>query len=176
MTHARSTRTPATRTAIPSSRTRRICVVAVSLAVAALPLIGPAESATAATHAPTTVELRASVVALTNVARLTKGCKPLKTSTRLTKAAQGHAKDMAAKDYFDHTSANGRTWDQRIRAAGWTRPAGENIAYGFDTPAAVLEGWMASPGHKRNILDCKFNYIGIGYTAEGDYWVQDFGY
>jgi uncharacterized protein YkwD len=48
--------------------------------------------------------------------------------------------------------------------------------YGFDTASSVVKGWMNSPGHKRNILDCKFNKIGIGFSADGKYWVQDFGY
>lgn len=119
---------------------------------------------------------RQAVIDLSNIPRLAKGCPALKTSARLTKAAQNHAADMSAKNYFSHTSRDGRTWVQRIRAAGWTKPGGENIAYGFKAAAAVLTGWMDSPGHRRNILDCKFRYIGVGYALKGNYWVQDFGY
>ena len=130
----------------------------------------------AAASTPSLDEARTAVIKLTNDKRAAKGCAPLKASDRLTTAAQRHAKDMAAKNYFSHTSLDGRQWDQRIRAAGYAKPAGENIAHGFTAPAEVVQGWMNSPGHKRNILDCKFNKIGIGYTAAGDYWVQDFGY
>jgi uncharacterized protein YkwD len=149
-------------------------VVATS-ALAAAALLSAAAPAEAA-GSPSQAELRASVVKLTNKARVAKGCKPLKRSPKLHKAAQRHARDMSAKDYFSHTSANGRAWHTRIRAAGYTKPGGENIAYGFRTPAGVMKGWMNSPGHRRNILDCNFKRIGIGYTADGRYWVQDFGY
>ena len=47
---------------------------------------------------------------------------------------------------------------------------------GFPTAAAVEQAWLDSPGHRRNLLDCNFKKIGIGYAANGDYWVQDFGY
>jgi uncharacterized protein YkwD len=149
-------------------------VVATS-ALAAAALLSAAAPAEAA-GSPSQAELRASVVKLTNKARVAKGCKPLKRSPKLHKAAQRHAEDMAAKDYFSHTSLDGRQWFERIRAVGYKNPAGENIAYGFDTASSVVKGWMNSPGHKRNILDCKFKTIGIGFTADGDYWVQDFGY
>lgn len=120
--------------------------------------------------------LQDSVVKLTNVTRLASGRKPLKVSRRLTKAAQKHAQDMAENDYFSHTSQDGRTWDDRIEAVGYDEPAGENIAYGQDTPTLVVKAWLASPAHRRNILDRKFKRIGIGHSDRGDYWVQDFGY
>ena len=117
-----------------------------------------------------------TVIDLSNVPRLLKGCPALKPSERLKKAAQGHADDMSAKRYFSHTSRDGRTFDQRIKAAGWKKPGGENIARGFSATTAVVTAWMDSPGHRRNILDCKFRYIGVGYAAKGNYWVQNFGY
>ncbi len=83
---------------------------------------------------------------------------------------------MSEHDYFSHTSRSGRTWDSRITKAGWKYPGGENIARGFSSPAGVVKAWLKSPGHKRNIMDCNFRYIGIGYDSDGDYWVQDFGY
>lgn len=178
MTHARDTHTSAAATANRSSRTRRISVALAALAVAALPLTtGVGSAAAASSSTSTTAEVRAAVVKLTNEARAAKGCTvALKVSGRITTAAQGHASDMAAQNYFSHTSKDGRTWDTRIRNAGWKKPAGENIAYGFEAANSVMKGWMNSPGHKRNILNCKFNYIGIGYSADGQYWVQNFGY
>jgi uncharacterized protein YkwD len=147
-----------------------------SLVAATVLAVGVGLLAPAPASALTVSDARGAVVKLTNKARVAKGCDPLKVSTRLTTAAQKHAADMDAKDYFSHTSINGRTWVQRIKATGWKKPAGENIAYGYESGAAVHKGWMNSPGHKRNILDCSFNYIGVGYSASGDYWVQDFGY
>jgi uncharacterized protein YkwD len=125
------------------------------------------------------------VVELVNSERAKVGCPPLQISLQLTAAAQGHSEDMAHTDYFSHTSLDGRSpWD-RFREEGyefWS--AGENIAAGYQTPAAVMAGWMDSEGHRANILDCDFEDIGVGYyylaNDTGDlnyrhYWTQDFG-
>jgi uncharacterized protein YkwD len=151
---------------------KRTVTLGAILAIALSLFVGSARPAEAATL----YDLRSAVVKLTNVARATKGCKPLKVNYRLTKAAQYHARSMSEKNFFSHTSANGTVWHKRIRNFGYSSPAGENIAYGFLSAAGVLKGWMNSPGHKRNIMDCNFRYIGVGYAANGKYWVQDFGY
>jgi uncharacterized protein YkwD len=119
---------------------------------------------------------RAAVVTLTNAQRALFGCAPLTLKKRLTIAAQGHADDMAANGYFDHTSADGTSWSDRIRRTGWKKPGGENIAVGFGSAATVLTAWMNSPAHRHNILNCKFRSIGVGISSTGSYWVQDFGY
>jgi uncharacterized protein YkwD len=120
--------------------------------------------------------LRNRIDSLTDAARKKAGCKPLTINAKLTTAAQKHATDMSVKRYFSHTSKNGTTWNKRITKAGYSKPGGENIARGFPTASEVVKAWMKSPGHKRNILDCKFKNIGIGYAPVGHYWVQDFGY
>ena len=154
------------------ARAGRLAAGLFATALAGGTLLGTAAPAEAASRA----EFRSAVVKLTNEIRADKGCKPLRTSERLTKAAQRHANDMAAKNYFSHTSRNGTQWYQRIRAAGYPDAAGENIAYGFSTARGVVKGWMNSPGHRRNILDCSFKAIGVGYNGDGKYFVQDFGY
>lgn len=93
-------------------------------------------------------------------------------------AARGHSADMAAKNYFDHTSKDGRSpWD-RIEATGYKfRSAGENIAAGQQTPAAVVQAWLKSPGHCENIMSGSFTEIGVGYVTGGSYgkyWTQNF--
>jgi uncharacterized protein YkwD len=100
----------------------------------------------------------------------------------LRNAARQHSVDMAANDYLSHTSLDGRTFDQRIRDAGYagSPPLGENIAAGQPTPQAVVETWMASPGHCRNIMSPGFRASGVGYafrsgTTFGHYWTHDFG-
>lgn len=113
---------------------------------------------------------------LTTTARLAHGCKALKLNSKLSKAAQKHANDMSKYDYFSHTSRNGTSWSKRIEKAGYKNPGGENIAMGFPTALEVVQAWLDSPGHRRNILDCHFKKIGVGYATNGDYWVQDFGY
>jgi uncharacterized protein YkwD len=149
--------------------------LATSLSAAAImcaALLGTAAPAEAYSRA----ELRAGVVKLTNEIRSDRGCKPLRTSERLTRSAQRHANDMAERNYFSHTSRNGDRWWQRIERAGYPDPAGENIAYGFATARGVVRAWMRSPSHRRNIVDCDFRAIGVGFHGDGKYWVQDFGY
>ncbi|MBG0815367.1 hypothetical protein HS045_14390 [Planomonospora sp. ID82291] len=119
------------------------------------------------------------VVRLTNVERAKGGCAPLKHDPQLRQSAYGHSADMAAKGYFDHTSQDGRSFMDRIRGAGFTggRAFAENIAWGYPNPAAVVDGWMKSPGHKDNIMNCGYNLIGVGAAknAQGQiYWTQNF--
>ena len=117
-----------------------------------------------------------AVVAATNAERAEAGCGPVRLDSQLSAAAQGHAADMAANDYFSHTDQDGGDSSDRIQDAGFagSRTA-ENIAYGQETAAEVVSEWMSSSGHRRNILNCDYDRIGVGYDARGDYWVQNFG-
>jgi uncharacterized protein YkwD len=128
------------------------------------------------TTAPADTSAQGQVVSLVNAARQDAGCDPLTTETGLTTAAQRHASDMASRDYFEHTTPEGVTFDQRIRNAGYSRPGAENIAKGARTADSVMELWMNSPGHRANILNCDLNTIGVGLDRDGFYWVQDFGF
>jgi uncharacterized protein YkwD len=140
----------------------------------------PAPTTTAApppvTTTPPDPSTQAQVVGLVNAARQDAGCDPLTSDTSLATAAQRHAADMASRDYFEHTTPEGVTFDQRIRNAGYSRPGAENIAKGARTADSVMELWMNSPGHRANILDCDLNTIGVGLDRDGFYWVQDFGF
>ncbi|MET8752313.1 CAP domain-containing protein [Streptomyces sp. NPDC004667] len=141
----------------------------------------PAE--TAAPAAPATPEASAApsgpvaeVVALVNKERAAVGCPAVTVNAQLTKAAQDHSADQAAHATMSHTGSDGSDPGQRITAAGYVwRTYGENVAYGYPTAAKVMEGWMNSPGHKRNILDCSYKEIGVGLAQPGQYWTQDFG-
>lgn len=138
------------------------------------------KTATAPTTGGTTAAARAEseAVRLTNVQRAQHGCTALRVDTRLRTAARLHSADMRDRNYFDHNSQDGRSpWD-RIKAAGYTTPGAENIAKGYPTAAAVIQGWMNSPGHRENILNCKLKAVGIGvaYGSGGPWWTQDFGY
>jgi uncharacterized protein YkwD len=119
---------------------------------------------------------RHAILKKTNKIRLSHGCPRLKLRPKLNQAAQRHARDMSRQHYFSHTSANGTSWITRIRRTGWTEPGGENIARGYDNARAVTSAWMNSPGHRRNILNCQFRNLGVGFVRSGHYWVQDFGY
>ncbi|GAA2214959.1 hypothetical protein GCM10009850_104260 [Nonomuraea monospora] len=117
-----------------------------------------------------------AVVALTNAARAKNGCRPLVHDAKLHLAAERHSADMARNNYFSHTSRDGRTFDQRIKATGFVfRQAGENIAKGQPSAAAVVKAWLNSPGHRANIMNCAFTRIGVGHNAKGPTWTQDFG-
>lgn len=145
---------------------------------------------------PTAFEQR--VVDLVNQERARVGCAALTVNAQLMTAARLHSEDMAMNNRFSHTGSDGSTVQQRIDAAGyaWSR-YGENIAAGLSTPDAVMfdsaYGWMSSPGHRANILNCSMREIGVGYYYQADdqpnvrldngvqsgpffhYWTQVFG-
>lgn len=134
------------------------------------------DPAPAPAEEPAAADPATQVVDLTNAERRDAGCGSLRTDPQLTAAAQGHSEDMAERGYFDHESRDGRDFVDRARAEGHEQPGGENIAAGQRTAAAVVAAWMDSPGHRRNILDCDFSTIGVGYEPRGHHWVQNFGY
>jgi uncharacterized protein YkwD len=122
--------------------------------------------------------LEDEVTRLTNAERAEAGCGEVETDERLRTSARGHSADMAANDYFDHTGLDGRSPFDRMRDAGYPDAAGENIAFGYRTPADVMEGWMNSDGHRENLLTCSHAAIGVGlaYDPGGrPYWTQNFG-
>lgn len=120
----------------------------------------------------------AQVVALVNKERAAAGCGPVTEDAQLDRAAQGHSDDMAARGFFDHTNPDGDGPGERITAAGYRWSTyGENIAKGQQTPQAVMDSWMNSPGHRANILNCSFKNIGVGVHngSGGPWWTQAFG-
>lgn len=118
----------------------------------------------------------AEVVALVNKERAKAGCSALTVNEKLTAAALNHSKDMAAHSNMSHTGSDGSDPGQRITRAGYAwMTYGENVAYGYSTPEQVMTGWMNSPGHRENILNCAFKEIGVGLAQPNSYWTQDFG-
>lgn len=100
---------------------------------------------------------------------------PLAMNDELRCAARNHSMDMAVRGYFSHTSPDGDGPGDRIEAAGYEYSWwGENIAWGYPSPDAVVNGWMNSPGHCANIMRPEFTEIGVGYYS-GNYWTQTFG-
>jgi uncharacterized protein YkwD len=117
------------------------------------------------------------VTVLVNRERARAGCDRVRTDERLRRAARAHSQDMADRNYFSHTSQDGRSpWD-RAGAAGYDRAIGENIAKGQRTPESVMSAWMNSAGHRRNILNCDARAIGVGLAYDGGtpVWTQLFG-
>ncbi len=89
-------------------------------------------------------------------------------NTALTQAADGHARDMAANNYFSHTSLDGRNLGQRISATGYVwGSAAENIAAGQRSVQAVVDGWMASDGHCANLMRPAHQHLGLACAAGG---------
>lgn len=118
-------------------------------------------------------EIQSSVCRLVNRERKRKEAEPLVLDRELSRVAQKHAEDMVKRGYFSHESPEGGTMSTRLKDAEISYGyAGENIAKGYATPREVMEGWMDSPGHRRNILYKPFRKIGIGVYE--DHWVQVF--
>jgi uncharacterized protein YkwD len=119
------------------------------------------------------------VVTLTNNFRQANGCGALRIDGRLVAAARAHSADMVTKNYFDHTGSDGSSFVQREVAAGYTTGASaENIAWGYRSAQDVVTGWINSPGHRANLLNCSSVAVGVGLAHKADgtpYWTQDFG-
>ncbi|MEH7179777.1 CAP domain-containing protein [Neobacillus vireti] len=115
------------------------------------------------------------VVDLTNQERAKNGLPALKVDLTLSKMAHEKSRDMSANGYFSHTSPTyGSPFDMMKKYGITYRSAGENIAMGQRTPEEVVKAWMNSEGHRKNILSSNFNYIGVGYVSQGNYWTQEF--
>jgi uncharacterized protein YkwD len=104
----------------------------------------------------------------------------LSVSGKLDAAAAAHARDMARKNYFDHRGSDGSQPKDRVLRAGYEpRISGENIALGPESAEEVVAGWLDSPGHCANIMDARFQQIGVGLATGKKrgkiYWVQTFG-
>ena len=90
---------------------------------------------------------------------------PVSWSDNLAMAAFLHSEDMALNNFFSHTGSGGSSPGQRISRQGYPwRTYGENIAVGYPTVSAVIQGWLGSEGHCRNLMDPDFTEIGAGYA------------
>ena len=115
------------------------------------------------------------VVRLTNIERTKRGLPALKENWELSRCARYKSRDMRDLRYFAHQSPTYGSPFDMMKAFGISfRYAGENIAKGYKTPAEVVRGWMNSEGHRANILNASFKEIGVGYSADGNYWTQQF--
>lgn len=106
----------------------------------------------------------------TNIQRSQNGKNVLALNSQLSQAAQAKANDMANRDYWSHTTPDGKQPWQFISDAGYTYiTAGENLAYGFDTSAYTVSGWMNSPAHKENLLNSEYMEVGFGIANAANY-------
>ncbi len=113
------------------------------------------------------------VVRLVNIERQKAGLQPLKLDTELSKVARLKSEDMKKKGYFSHTSPTyGSPFDMLKQFNITYKTAGENIAKGQKTAERVVDAWMNSEGHRRNILSKSFTHIGVGFSS--NHWTQLF--
>jgi uncharacterized protein YkwD len=134
--------------------------------------------------------IRAAILCLHNQIRAEHGLPRLRENKRLRRAAVGHSRNMVAKKFFDHTTPSGVTMVDRILNARYVREdqgwmLGENLAWGtgsYATPRGAVQAWMASPGHRANILKRAYREMGVGLVlgvpvsdAAGATYTVDFG-
>jgi len=152
-----------------------------ALVVALLAALCPGGVASAASCADThlvptrsnSARVEAATLCLVNVERARHGERALRANADLDRSAAAHSEDMVERNYFDHTSPGGETLLDRIKASTYLPPRagyilGENIALGtmqLATPAAIVDSWMKSPGHRANILNGDFRDSGLGVVA-----------
>ena len=99
---------------------------------------------------------------------------PVAWNNLLELAAKDHCEDMLKKNFFSHTGSDGSNLGVRVGRHGYDwQTCGENIAKGFLTEQSVVEGWINSPGHCKNIMHPNFKEMGV--SKSGDYWTQVFG-
>lgn len=123
----------------------------------------------------TAVAAEGEVLSAINAERANYGLQPLEYNGLLTRAARGHVDDMVSNNIFSHIGSGGGTAADRARQVGYQYCiVGENISMGHASIQAAVLGWMASKGHRDNILNRKFDEIGIG-IGEGARYVTVFG-
>lgn len=138
-------------------------------------LIYPGQVLTIPTTDSSVLSYEKEVIRLVNEIRVQNGLRELTYNWELSRVARYKSQDMKDNRYFSHTSPVYGTPFQMMKDFGITyRSAGENIARGYRSPQAVVNGWMNSPGHRANILNASFTQIGVGYVADGNYWTQMF--
>ncbi len=138
-------------------------------------LIYPGQQINILTVNSSTAAYEAEVVRLVNEERSKHGLAPLTQDWQLSRVARYKSQDMRDLGYFSHTSPTYGSPFDMMRSFGISyRTAGENIAKGYQSPEAVVRGWMNSPGHRANILNSSYTHIGVGYVASGNYWTQMF--
>lgn len=141
------------------------------------------KDATVVPSAANLASVKKATLCLLNSERSTRGLPRLSSNSQLGKAAQNFSASMVRQRFFDHVSPTGTTLNSRVRRGtsylrgsirSWS--LGENLAWGAGeraTPAQIVRSWMNSAGHRRNILDRRFDHVGIGVAAGAPEDVRD---
>ncbi len=176
---------------VPSARRLLLSATAALLVLPAVPAQAQSacEGAGDQVTARTLGQARSAVRCLLNEERTQRGVRPLRGSELLKAAATRHSLDMVSRTYFSHDGPQGSTLVARVTRTGYINPrvgwtVGENIGWGsgeLGTPKAMVKAWMASPGHKANLLTPAFKEVGIGIAlgsprgGQGVTYTTDFG-
>ena len=129
-------------------------------------------------------DLEQRIATLVNIQRHQNGVNPLALDPGLSKVARDHSQDMVNRGYFDHVDPDGKAPRDRLHLAGYTcsKMSGENIyqnnlysrvtirgnekTYDWNSPEQIAQstvsGWMASSGHRQNILQNNYSRTGLG--------------
>ena len=159
---------------------RNVCYGSRTTTCSAVPTVTKPSAVSASKPTASASEAAASdfekaVCDLVNAERAKYGLAPLTLRNDLCSGARAKSQDMQSNKYFAHQSPTyGSPFDMMKRFGISYFYAGENIAYGYATPEAVMRAWMNSEGHRANILNGSFTAIGVGYVASGNYWTQWF--
>lgn len=139
------------------------------------PKVTPEKQADTNTQTQGNSNVESRVIELTNQERRKNGLSDLQGDSSLSNVARTKSNDMQQNNYFSHTSPSYGSPFDMIRDFGVSyNSAAENIAKGQQTPEQVVQSWMNSEGHRKNILNGTFTHIGIGYNENGHYWTQMF--
>ncbi|MDH6132501.1 uncharacterized protein YkwD [Kitasatospora sp. MAA4] len=159
-----------------------------SAVAATSPADSPSVPAVAPTTAPaptprvaitgTAAQFAQQIVTMVNAERAKAGCGPLTVNAKLQAVAQQHSDDMAARNYYEHDTPEGVDPGTRMTNGGYQWSSwGENIYKSPQDPSTAMTGWMNSPEHRDNILNCAFQETGVGVnlSSDGPWWTEDFG-
>jgi uncharacterized protein YkwD len=114
------------------------------------------------------------ILDLTNLERSQVGAPALTLNAQLMAAAQAHTNLMAQRNQMSHQLPGEPAFGDRFLQAGYRwSAAAENVAAGQQTPEAVMQSWMTSPGHRQNLLNPAYRELGVGYANH--FWTQAFG-
>jgi uncharacterized protein YkwD len=144
------------------------------LAVLALSFVGTTAAASNCVAPANVNQLATEIAAGLNQSRRANGEAPLRFNRQLGQAAMVHACDMLENNVFDHQGSDGSNSQARVQNAGYDDCiVAENIAWGYPRSEQIVNGWLNSPGHRRNMLHPRIEEFGVGITQgpKGPYWV-----
>ena len=155
---------------LPAALLATLAVATPAHAVSARAAVAECPDANLVPAAGNVAQVERTTLCLINLEREQRGLRAVRSNDRLARAADGHSRDMVARDFFSHDAPGGGSMTSRIKGSGYLNRArsysiGENIAWGTGELGSALkihQAWMRSPGHKANILSRAFDEVGVG--------------